>query len=155
MWYKDEADHSYIYSAISKDLYNWEVLGAELTDRAQEGPNVFYWHNRFWMITDMWNGLGVYSSDDANNWLKHDEILKQPGERPDDQAVGHHADVLLINDKVYIFYFTHPEVKNNKVDILSSYKYWRTSLQVAELGYENGMLVCDRDKEFDFYLPNL
>ncbi|WP_231503188.1 hypothetical protein [Caldicellulosiruptor bescii] len=34
-------------------------------------------------------------------------------------------------------------------------RYWRTSLQVAKLEYVDGKVVCDRDKEFDFCLPDL
>jgi len=33
MWYKDEADHSYIYVAESTNLKDWKILGPALTDR--------------------------------------------------------------------------------------------------------------------------
>lgn len=41
MWYKDECDNSFSYSAISNDLFNWKVLGPEIVDCSHEGPNVF------------------------------------------------------------------------------------------------------------------
>ena len=41
MWYKDEVNHSFSYSAYSRDLYEWTVGEAEITDCPHEGPNVF------------------------------------------------------------------------------------------------------------------
>lgn len=41
MWYKDENRESHTYAAVSRDLHRWEVLGEEVSDCAQEGPNVF------------------------------------------------------------------------------------------------------------------
>ncbi len=41
MWYKDENHDSYTYSAISNDLYHWEVCGKEIDYNSHEGPNVF------------------------------------------------------------------------------------------------------------------
>jgi len=57
MWYKDEANHSHTYSAISEDLYHWKVLGPEVTDVPHEGPNVFEFGGVKWLITDHWSGL--------------------------------------------------------------------------------------------------
>lgn len=79
MWYKDEANNSYIYVAESKNLKDWNVLGPALTDRPQEGPNVFFWKGKYWMITDPWCGLGVYFSEDANIWYRQENILDKPG----------------------------------------------------------------------------
>jgi len=156
MWYKDEADHSYIYVAESTNLKDWKILGPALTDRPQEGPNVFWWKGKYWMITDPWCGLGVYSSEDATVWHRQENILDKPGKREDDGQIGHHADVLVIDDETaYIFYFTHPEGMEGTEEFWKDNRYWRTSLQVAKLEYVDGKIVCDRDEEFDFYLPDL
>lgn len=147
MWYKDEVNESFTYSAISDDLYNWEVLGAEITDCQHEGPNVFYFNDQYWMITDPWNGLGVYKSQDAISWVRCPNILDKPGTRKDDGTIGAHADVLVSENHAYIFYFTHPEkgLCNPDGDPVIEYRRNRSSIQVAELIEKDGMLVCDRD----------
>lgn len=154
MWYKDEVNNSHTYSAISNDLYNWEVVGPEITDCPHEGPNVFEFKGIKWMITDCWNGLAVYKSDDFTHWSRcGGNILLQPGIRKWDNNKGHHADVLTINDKAYIFYFVHPEFPKDKREdpnFTMTYKEARTVIQVAELEVRDGMLICDRNK--DFYL---
>lgn len=148
MWYKDEKQNSFTYTAVSKDLYHWEPRKAEITDCPHEGPNVFRFHEKYWMITDPWDGLGVYVSEDAENWKRCSNILKTPGCRVDDGTIGAHADVLIHKDRAYIFYFTHPEVsveERNDPSFVWEYRHRRSSLQVAELKYENGELHCDRD----------
>ncbi len=153
MWYKDEANHSYSYEANSPDLYHWTVHGPVVTDCPHEGPNVFAWRGSYWMITDPWHGLGVYRSDDLRHWTRQADILDQPGARPDDGAIGHHADVLVQGDEAYIFSLTHPEVKGMAPEnAVWTYAMRRTSLQAARLALKDGRLVCDRDEEFDLRL---
>ena len=64
------------------------------------------------MITDptyeSYTGLDVFESTDAIHWSFNNTILNTPGSRPDDNDQGRHADVQVINNRVYIFYFTHP-----------------------------------------------
>jgi hypothetical protein len=64
MWYKDEAAGSHTFAADSTDLSRWKVHGPVITDCPHEGPNVFFWKGVYWMITDPWQGLGVYRSDE-------------------------------------------------------------------------------------------
>lgn len=100
------------------------------------------------MITDPWEGLGVYRSDDLEHWDRCPNILAQPGSRSDDGTIAAHADVLVHKDRAYIFYFTHPEVsreERSNPDFVWEYRHRRTSLQVAELKVEGEQLVCDRD----------
>lgn len=154
MWYKDEKNNSHTYSAVSRDLYNWEVLGAEITDCAHEGPNVFEFGGTKWMITDCWDGLAVYKSDDFTNWSRCEEnILREPGTRIDDTTMGNHADILVHGEKAYIFYFVHPEftkeMRNDRTTIIT-YKEARASIQIAELKVENGNMICDRNHEVYF-----
>lgn len=148
MWYKNEKDQSYTYSAYSKDLYHWNQGDAEITDCPHEGANVFWFQERYWMVTDTWEGMGVYVSDEARTWKRCSDILDVPGIRKDDGTIGNHADVLVYNGRAYIFYFTHPEVSKEErknPEFVWEYRHRRTSLQVAELVYENGELTCDRN----------
>jgi hypothetical protein len=150
MWYKNERDNGYTYAADSSDLYKWEDKGRVIYDCSHEGPNVFFWMNKYWMVVDHWKGLGVYCSTDALNWERQGTILDKPGKRQDDGAYGHHADVLVQGERAFIFYFTHP----GEDGIESGYERFRTSLQVAELEIEGGKLICDRDREFNFVLES-
>ena len=155
MWYKDEAHGSHTWAADSADLYNWEVVGEVIGDVPHEGVNVFEFGGYYWLITDEWHGLGVYRSDDLENWTKQSEcILAQGGTREDDGVMGGHADIEVNDGKAYIFYFTHPErTKENMENNTGDLK--RSSIQVAELKAENGVLTCDRNADFDFELKNL
>jgi hypothetical protein len=158
MWYKDEAHGSHTYAADSPDLYRWTVRGPAITDRPHEGPNVFHWRGSYWMITDAWQGLAVYRSPDAEQWEYQATILGQPGARPDDGVIGGHADVEVIGDRAFVFYFTHPDRRPGErygMDAVHPYSSNRTSIQVAELTLEGGTPACDRDQPFDFVLPPL
>lgn len=148
MWFKDERHGSHTYTAYSRDLYQWEAGGAEITDCPHEGPNVFFFQDRYWMITDPWEGLGVYMSEDAADWKRCPNILFEPGTRKDDGTMANHADVLVHNGRAYIFYFTHPEVSSRErhaPDFHWEYRHRRSSLQVAELTAGGGRLYCDRN----------
>jgi hypothetical protein len=153
MWYKDEASGSHTYAADSDDLYAWRVRGPVITDCPHEGPNVFFWQGRYWMVTDPWDGLGVYVSDDAEHWMRQPNILRQPGVWPDDGSRGLHADVLVQGNEAFIFYFTHPERRPDDppltFDDVHPYAKNRTSIQVARLRMVKGVLTCDRDEMID------
>jgi hypothetical protein len=133
MWYKDEHDGSHIWAADSRDLNSWKVRGAAIVDRAQEGPFVFRWYGRYWMICDWWEGLGVYHSDDADKWTKQAaRLLDKPGTRRDDKRNGCHCSVITQGDRAFIFY------------------QCGAGVQAAELKVQDGVLTCDRDAPFDF-----
>jgi len=158
MWYKDEENHSFTYAADSHDLYHWSVVGPVITDCAHEGPNVFALGSAYWMVTDHWRGLGVYRSDDGQRWVRQEDILHRPGQRRDDAALGHHADVLVQGEQAFVFYFTHPE-QNRAADTprpsfedMVPYAARRSSLQVAQIVVRDGRLICDRDEPFDLKL---
>lgn len=146
MWYNNERDHKSIYFADSPDLYNWEDKGKAVGDQGGEGPKVFRWHDKYWMVTDVWQGLAVYVSDDLNDWQRiPGNLLQEPGTGPDDQVIGGHPDVVVQGDKAYLFYFTHP----GRVDSIPNsnwYEKRRSSIQVVELKYEDGKLSCDREQ---------
>lgn len=153
MWYKDEMNGSHTYAADSQDLEHWDVVGAVITDCAHEGPNVFRWKGYYWMITDPWDGLGVYRSPDAERWMRQQNILQTGGMRPDDGVKGGHADVLVTGGRAFVLYFTHPGRTSGAqpatVPEIESYATRRTSLQLAELEFSEGILTCNRDAQVD------
>jgi hypothetical protein len=160
LWYNNETDGKSIYYAESPDLYNWTDKGkADLNVRG-EGPNVFLWHGKYFMIVDEWKGLSVFRSDDALNWTKQQEYLvagipvpqpetKTPaGEnagntnnsRPQRSRVmdgtrGNHADVQVAGDHAWLFYFS------NIPDSMNMRGY---AVYVQELKYnEDGTISCN------------
>ena len=152
MWYKDERRGSHTYAADSDDLYSWNPLGAAVTHRPHEGPNVFELGGYYWMVVDEWRGLGVLRSPDLDHWEYQGVILNKPGNRADDGAVGMHADVVVQDGTGYVFYFTHPGRGVDGDD--GSYASRRSSIQVAAAHVIDGRLICDRDQPFDLKLAN-
>ncbi len=146
MFYNNEKEDKSIYYADSSDLYNWVDSGKKIIKERGEGPKVFQWKGKNWLITDSWNGLSVYSSKDFLNWNRQEKnILQIPGIGEDDKVMGGHPDVIVSGDKAYIFYFTHPgRTPENKGK--DNYETRRSSIQVAELEYSNGEISCNRDK---------
>jgi len=152
LWYNNEIDHKSIYYADSPDLYTWTDKGKVPIETVGEGPNVIYWHDRYYMIVDEWKGLSVFSSDDAANWTKQDDYLiagipvgedeasKAPEENQRnvkliDGTKGNHADIEISNGHAYMFYFSHiPSLHNMR----------GTVVYVQELIYhEDGTISCD------------
>jgi len=146
MWYNNEKDNKSIYYADSPDLFNWTDGEKAVFDQPGEGPKVFAWKNKYWMITDVWQGLAVYRSDDLINWVRQkNNLLQIPGKGEDDGATGDHCDVVIsANGKAYLFYFTHPG-RANSAQNTGLYDKQRSSLQVTELTEDQGILTCNRD----------
>ncbi len=145
LWYKDECDSSHTHAAVSSDLYRWRERGAEITDCPHEGPNVFTFGGKHWLIADCWDGLAVYESDDFSRWKrKSGNLLRFPGKREYDGGRGAHADVLVHKGRAYILYFTHPYSERETVFVNPAA---RTVLHLAELTLRDGTLFCDRDKD--------
>lgn len=153
LWYKDECRFSHTVAAVSPDLIHWNVVGEEICDVPHEGPNVFSLGGWNWMITDTWNGLGVYRSDDYTHWTRQDEdILSAPGVRPSDGQIGNHADVVTVGNLGYIFYFVHPDYpahRRSDAPKTIPAKKQHTVIQCAVLRVRDGKLVCDRNEDFD------
>ena len=146
LWYNNESDHKSIYYADSPDLYHWQDRGKAIGDRPGEGPKVFRWHDRYWMVVDNWQGLGIYDSEDALHWKRQaSNLLANPGQGVDDQVKGGHPDVVVSGGRAFLFYFTHPGRRgpNGQKD---GYEQRRSSLQVVELEYHDGVISCDRDR---------
>lgn len=148
MWYNNERDKKSIYFADSRDLKRWTDRGkAEGTsERGGEGPKVFRWKDHYWMAVDIWDGIRIYRSDDALAWQRQEaHLVQKPGQGEDDGVKGGHPDVLVNNDRAYLFYFTHPGRRGEDAR-KDGYEQRRTSIQVVELELEDGWLTCDRDQ---------
>lgn len=146
MYYNNENDGKSIYYADSPDLYTWTDAGKKIVKDRGEGPKVFQWKGKNWMISDTWRGLAIFTSDDFLNWKRQEKnILEIPGAGADDKVIGGHCDVVVNDDKAYIFYFTHPgrTIDNKGKD---TFETKRSSIQVAQLEIENDEMVCHRDK---------
>jgi GH43 family beta-xylosidase len=151
MWYNDERTGKSIWFADSPDLFEWTNGSQVIADRPGEGPKVFFWKGFYWMITDVWSGLGVYRSHDAAHWERKpgENLLVTPGTGTDDATYGHHADVVVQGERAFLFYFTHPE---REVDGGSGGDERRSSLQAAELHLHDGWLTVDRDAPLQLFL---
>lgn len=146
MWYNNEKDKKSIYFADSADLKTWTDKGKAVGDQGGEGPKVFRWKDIYWMITDVWQGLAVYKSEDAVRWQRQQgNLLREPGKGADDQVKGGHADIVVSGDRAFLFYFTHPG-KRGADTRADTNEQRRSSIQVVELEYKHGWLTCDRDK---------
>ena len=158
MWYKDDARNAAIMLAESKDLYKWTFNSKPVLGKSvQEGPKIFKYRGWYWMLTDEWQGMRVYRSKDADSWEKQGLILDSASDRPDDTPSGAHGDVIVVNDKAYVFYFTHPGRKTHfdahmNKDGIYPFNERRSSIEVGPLEIENGTLVSNRNKPFDFWL---
>ncbi|WKL58369.1 glycoside hydrolase family 43 [Asticcacaulis sp. ZE23SCel15] len=153
LWFKDERKGSRLFAADSKDLKTWVRHDTPVVDIASEGPKVFRFKGRYWMVADAWKGLIALSSDDATHWtLQPDRLLEQPGTQPTDTNKGQHPDIVVNtddkgNERAFIYYFVHqhnePQAKTDP--------YWnqRTVIQVAELKYADGKLSVDRNATVD------
>lgn len=159
MWYKNEPAGSETYSAISKDLKTWKTTNmSEIkTEKGHEGPIVFEWKGKYWNIidecTDMYAGLYCYESADGTHWTYNSTLLDTPGLRKDDFDQGRHCDVVVIEDRAFMFYFTHPGRTykadgNEDTSNTDNIEYRRSSIQMVELEYKDGKIVCDRNKFF-------
>ena len=155
MWYKDEDHESHSYAAESADLYHWTVLGDEISYNHHEGPNAFSFGGKNWMITDEWDGLGVYETADFRTFTRNGVILKEGGKRRLDGAKGHHADVLVNGGNAYIFYFCSAwNLSDGELsfETLPASERGHHVVQVAKLSVKEGKLCCDRDEEFELRL---
>jgi beta-xylosidase len=149
MWYNNERDRKSIYYADSPDLATWTDRGkcTGVGERPGEGPYVFRWRGAYWMLVDLWKGLGVYRSDDLQTWTAQpDNLLGVPGKGPDDGVNGGHPGVVVSGDRAFCFYFTHPGRSGTITpQDKDSLDLRRSSIQVVELIEQNGRLTCDRD----------
>ncbi len=149
LWYNNERDKKSICYADSPDLDAWTDRGRcdGVGARPGEGPFVFRWRGRYWMLVDHWKGLGVYRSDDLLQWKPQPEdLLGTPGHGADDGVNGGHPGVVVSGGRAFCFYFTHPgRAGTIAPGDKNSTELRRSSIQVVELSEKDGRISCDRD----------
>jgi len=148
LWYKDEADGSSTWAAVSPDLVEWTVEGRVIGGTPHEGPNVFRLGGWYWLLVDEWRGLRVYRSPDGVRWepqrSEESHLLARPGVRRGDATFGRHADIVVVEEGAWIFYFTHP-YWDGALDRAESPDARVTWIQAAPLRVDGDILTCDRD----------
>jgi len=153
LWYKDEADDSTTWAAVSDDLSDWQVEGRAIGGRPHEGPNVFELGGWWWMLVDEWRGMGVHRSNDAVTWTRQggaDEvILGEPGHRRGDETFGRHGDVVVDGDRAVLYYFTHPHWDGSELGSSDAAAARLSAVFTALLSVVDDRLVCDRDAPID------
>lgn len=145
LWYKDEADGSTTYAAVSSDWCSWAVEGQVIGGVPHEGPNVFALGDWQWMIVDEWRGQRVYRSHDGAAWTAQGLVLDAPGAHPLDRQVGRHADVVVHGEGATAFYFTHPEWGGSNDVGTQEGLLRRSEVHRARLWVSGGVLRCDRN----------
>ena len=141
-----------MFHYVSKDLITWKATKSIGTEGCIDAM-VYPLHDGTWKMwyKDEKNGHYIASaiSDNLTNWKFNNTILNNEGIRNDDNEQGRHADVKVVDDRAFIFYFTHPGriYRNGKeVEEANLVRYQRSSLQVAELEYQDEKIVCNRNK---------
>jgi hypothetical protein len=143
LWYKDESGGSQLKFADSADGVNWQTRGP-VHPQAAEGPKVFHFAGHWWLVADLWRGLLVLKSDDAEHWqVQPAPLLAEAGTAPTDRAKGQHPDVVVVNGRAFIFYFVHQGGEDAAQT--DDRHHQRTVIQAAELRLENGWLSVDRN----------
>lgn len=147
MYYKSSYPYSNISMTESSDLYSWSDP-KEILKINGEGPIAFQWRDYYWLIVDTWNGQTVHRSIDGNIWeIQPGSPLMPDGEGSglDDIPNALHANVLVNNDRAYMYYFTHPgRIGDDKKK--DTYEQRRSSIQVVELKLnEEGWITADRN----------
>jgi hypothetical protein len=149
MWYNNERAGKATWYADSPDLVTWTDRGPcpDVGTRPGEGPFVFRWKGRYWMLIDVWKGLAVFRSADLERWTPQmGDLLANPGRGRDDGVNGGHAGVVVSGDRAFLFYFTHPgRAGTIRPTDKDSLELRRSSIQVVELREKDGQLSCDRD----------
>ena len=157
LWYKDEADDSTTWAAVSHDLSTWRVEGRAIGGRPHEGPNVFELGGWWWMLVDEWRGMGVHRSSDAVTWTRQggpdDVILGRPGRRRGDETFGRHGDVVVDGDRAVLYYFTHPHWDGSELGSSDAPAARLSTVFAAPLSVVDDRLVCDRDAHADGNRP--
>jgi hypothetical protein len=148
MWFKDEQHDSETRVVESRDLREWKAVPDPGVSKLYgEGPKVFRFADRYWMLKDPNRGLDVYRSDDLEHWTYQGKILDKPGWRNDDASVGKHADVVVCGSRAYIFYLVEPGMGDVPPrDGIQPLVGRRSAIQAAELEIRDGKLECDRNK---------
>jgi hypothetical protein len=127
MWYKDERARRSLCYADSPDLYKWEPQGSAVTNFNGEGPKIFNWKSKYWLIADCWqNGMRVWSSDNCKDWKLQPTAL-----------FGSHGDVVVSGNRAWWFYFDGPNAPRSENKRTTAINVVELSVRGAELTAQN------------------
>jgi beta-xylosidase len=148
MYHKDPTNGaSTFYYIESQNLYDWSERKRVLSTKG-EGPSVFFWKGYYWMILCDGQGFKTFRSTDAEKWDLQPGGPLMPegsGTGTDDIATARHGDVVISNNRVYFYYFTHPgQVGDHRMK--DGFDQRRSSIQVVELTLKDGWIVADRNQ---------
>lgn len=147
MYYKDPTNRaSTFYYLESQDLYKWGNP-IKVLSRKGEGPIVFRWKGFYWMILCDGRGFTTLRSKDAEQWdLQSGGPLLPDGTGTgiDDKTCALHGEVVVSDNRAYLYYFTHPGRTGENKD-KDSYEQRRSSIQVVELQCKDNWLFADRN----------
>lgn len=148
LYYKDPSNGaSTFYYLETKDFAQWSSPHKVLSIQG-EGPTVFFWKDYYWMILCDGRGMTTLRSTDANTWEKQPGGPLMPhgtGRGLDDRTTARHGEIVISNERAYLYYFTHP----GRID--EGYKkdgfdQRRSSIQVVELQLKDNWIEADRNK---------
>ena len=147
MFYNNERDNKSIYFADSPDLNEWTDRGrAEGVGDRCEGPKVFRWRDKYWIVVDQWRAWACSARTTPNIGKPSGRIYcSSPGQGNEDQVQGQHADVVVNGDRAYLFYFTHPGRRGEE----RRPRRHRAAPQLDPSGGAEGegrLAHCDRDR---------
>jgi hypothetical protein len=163
IWFKGkeqgDAKNS-LFHYVSPDLKNWtsikdkksDVFNGKATGQPfEEAPYVFFWKNKYWLLTDPHKGFMVYESDDAAEWKFQSFILNDTGSRKYDNSLARHCSVLIKDDRAFIVYHVEPWRDYNGINITKQpIENKRAVLQMAELKLKDGKIICIRNELIQF-----
>ena len=150
MWFKAENAGYVTHYADSKNLKTWTRKGPAIGDKKCEGANIFYWQDKYWMVVDPWEGLALYSSTNATDWVFERNLLRGKGQRKEDSGKGHHPGVVVQGEYAFIFYHTNPQEEFVPEMDWEKIKFpqRRSLIQVARMRLVDNKVVVDRDTPF-------
>lgn len=148
MYYKDPTNGaSTFYYMESDDLYQWSAP-IRVFSRKGEGPILFNWKGYYWMILCDGKGMIAHRSEDAENWTLQPGGNLMPdgtGTGIDDIPAALHGEVVISENRAYLYYFTHPgRYGENKTK--DTFDQRRSSIQVVELKLNNGWISANRNE---------
>ena len=148
MYFKDPTNGaSTFYNLESTDLKTWSEKNKVFSTKG-EGPAMFTWEGYHWMILCDGMGFKTFRSKDAYKWELQPEGPLMPegsGTGLDDRTTARHGDVIVSNNRAYLYYFTHLGRIDEGKD-KDGYDQRRSSIQVVELKLKDGWIVANRNK---------
>ncbi len=147
MYYKDPTHgSSTFYYLESKDLFTWSEPQKVMSYKG-EGPTIFHWKGYYWLILCDGKGFSTFRSTDAKTWEKQPGGPLMPhgtGTGTDDITTARHGEVVISDNRCYLYYFTHPgrlgEHRNK-----DGFDQRRSSIQIVELKLKNNWIEANRN----------